>query len=114
MFNSGATVLSFVNLTLSGFFFALYAIIAGNIWGVCGLHFGWNYALSGIFGLNVSGEQSTDCSLFLSHNIGMDFFTGGDFGTEGGFITTMFLICVILIVSIIYIKKHKAPFSNKV
>ena len=40
LFNNGATVLSFINLTLSGFFFALYAINAGNIWGVCGLHFG--------------------------------------------------------------------------
>ena len=79
LFNSGATVLSFANLTLSGFFFALYAINSGNIWGVCGLHFGWNFAQGNIFGLNISGEQSTDASLFISKISGIDLLTGGGF-----------------------------------
>lgn len=99
LFNNGATVLSFINLTLSGFFFALYAINAGNIWGVCGLHMGWNFAQGNIFGLSISGEQSIDNSLFTSTISGTDLLTGGDFGPEGSFITTMFLICAISFIS---------------
>lgn len=112
LFNSGATVLSFINLTLSGFFFALYAINAGNIWGVCGWHMGWNFAQGNIYGLSVSGGQSIDNSLFSSKAIGTDFLTGGDFGPEGGFITTVFLVCGILFIGFIMYKKYKVKLLN--
>lgn len=107
LLNNGVTVLTLVNLTLSGFFFALYAINEGNIWGVCGLHLGWNFVLGSIFGLRISGEKSNDNSLFISHNLGTDILTGGDFGPEGCIITTFFLICVIIFMGFIFYKKHK-------
>jgi membrane protease YdiL (CAAX protease family) len=113
LLNSGATALSFVNLTLSGFFFALFAINAGNIWGVCGLHFGWNYALSNIFGLSVSGEQGVGNSLFLSTSSGKDLLTGGVFGMESSLFSTVFLICAVLLICFIISKKHKAKISDK-
>lgn len=114
LFNSGATVLSFINLTLSGFFFALYAINAGNIWGACGLHFGWNFTLANIYGLRISGEQSIGSSLFSSKNLGTNILTGGDFGPEGSLITTLFLVSAILFISFILCKKNKTqmPDSN--
>lgn len=113
LFNNSATVLSFINLTLSGFFFALYAINAGNIWGVCGLHLAWNFAQGNIYGLSISGEQSTNNSLFISRVPGTDLLTGGDFGPEGGLITTLFLVCAILSISFILYKKYKTCIPNK-
>jgi membrane protease YdiL (CAAX protease family) len=106
LLNSGATVLSFVNLTLSGFFFALFAINAGNIWGVCGLHFGWNYALSNIFGLSVSGEQGISNSMFISKLSGADLLTGGDFGLESSLFSTIFFVCATLFIIVVMQKKH--------
>jgi len=113
LLGSGATVLSFINLTLSGFFFALYAINAGNIWGVCGLHLGWNLAQGSIYGLSISGEQSTNNSLFITSITGTNLLTGGDFGPEGGLITTLFLVCAILLISFILYKKHKTYIPKK-
>ena len=111
LFKSGATALSFINLTLSGFFFALYAINAGNIWGVCGLHFGWNYALSNIFGLSVSGEQRLAASLFISKYSGADWLTGGDFGLEGSLFSTVFLTLAIILI-IVVMQKHHLGIAN--
>lgn len=106
LFGSGATFLSFINLILSGFFFALYAINSGNIWGVCGLHLGWNLALGNIYGFSISGEQSVNNSLFISNITGTDILTGGNFGPEGGLITTAFLIFALLSIILITYKKH--------
>lgn len=108
LLGNGATILSFINLTLSGFFFAMYAISAGNIWGVCGLHLSWNFAQGNIFGLNISGEPSTSYSLFVTKNTGADLWTGGDFGPEGGFITTLFLVCAIMLLGMNMYRKHQA------
>jgi len=112
LFNSCATVLSFINLTLSGFFFALYAINTGNIWVVCGLHLGWNFAQGNIYGLSISGEQGTNNSLFISKILGTDILTGGNFGPEGGLITTLFLVFAILFISLILYKKDKIQIPD--
>lgn len=112
LLGNGATILSFINLTLSGFFFAMYAINAGNIWGVCGLHLSWNLAQGNIFGLNISGEQSVSSSLFISNNTGADLLTGGNFGPEGGIITTSFLICAIALIGLNMYRKHRAMLRS--
>lgn len=113
LLGNGATILSFINLTLSGYFFAMYAINAGNIWGACGLHLGWNLAQGNIFGLNISGEPSTDSSLFITKSTGVDLLTGGDFGPEGGLITTSFLICAIMLIGLNMYKKHLALIHGR-
>lgn len=97
LLNAGATLLSFINLTLSGILFALYAINAGNIWGACGLHMGWNFAQSNVFGVHTSGEISEN-TVFTSHATGSDWLTGGDFGPEAGLVTTILFsvgICLL-------------------
>lgn len=95
LFNSGVTVLSFINLTLSGIFFAGYAIVNENIWGVCGLHFAWNFALGNIYGFPVSGFFANGETIFQTQQIGSALLTGGDFGPEGGLVTTIMLLIAI-------------------
>ncbi|WP_353095523.1 CPBP family intramembrane glutamic endopeptidase [Tissierella praeacuta] len=95
LFSSGVTILSFINLTLSGIFFASYAILSGNIWGVCGLHFAWNFALGNIYGLPVSGFTNNGEKIFQTQQIGSKLLTGGDFGPEGGLIITIILLIAI-------------------
>lgn len=96
LFSSGVTVLSFINLTLSGIFFASYAILNGNIWGVCGMHFAWNLALGNIYGLPVSGFADNGEKIFQTQQIGANLLTGGDFGPEGGLVTTITLLIAIV------------------
>lgn len=109
LLGNGATILSFINLTLSGVFFALYAIRAGNIWGVCGLHFGWNLTQGNIYGLTISGEQSNGSSLLIIDIKGEDVLTGGEFGPEGGCITTLFLACAILLIIFTNHREKRPP-----
>jgi membrane protease YdiL (CAAX protease family) len=106
LFSSGVTVLSFLNLTLSGIFFAGYAIYSENIVGVCGLHFAWNFTLANIYGFSVSGFISNGETIFQATQVGSTFYTGGSFGPEGGFITTILLIIGISILGLKIIKKY--------
>lgn len=106
LFSSGVTVLSFVNLTLSGIFFAVYAILNGNIWGTCGLHFAWNFALGNIYGFPVSGFLANGSTVFQAQEIGPAFLTGGSFGPEGGLITTIMLS--VAIIALVMKEKRKS------
>lgn len=95
LFSEGVTLLSFINLVLSGVFFAIYVIVDRNIWGVCGLHFAWNFALGNIYGLPVSGFYNNGDHIFKIEGIGYNFITGGSFGPEGGLVTTIILLIAI-------------------
>ncbi len=106
LFSSGVTVLSFTNLVLSGVFFAEYAIYSNNIWGVCGLHFSWNFVMGNIYGFPVSGFSSLGEIVFKMKHVGSIFFTGGDFGPEGGFITSVILLIGIGILTLMLLKKQ--------
>ncbi|WP_411682362.1 CPBP family intramembrane glutamic endopeptidase [Clostridium thailandense] len=97
LFTPAATVLSFVNLILSGVFFALYAISEDCLWGVWGCHFGWNLALGNVYAFSVSGFSSTDCTIFKINVVGANLLTGGSFGPEGGLLATLALIMGIII-----------------
>ncbi|WP_172408337.1 type II CAAX endopeptidase family protein [Desulfosporosinus sp. FKA] len=110
LFSSGVTVLSFVNLVLSGVFFAGYAIYSNNIWGVCGLHFSWNLSLGNIYGFPVSGFSSYGETILTMKPVGSVFFTGGDFGPEGGFVTTVILLIGIVILSLKILKKYSVKY----
>ncbi|GKX29484.1 protease [Vallitalea longa] len=98
LFTPNVTVLSFMNIFLSGVFFALYAISEDCLWGVWGCHFGWNLALGNIYEFNVSGVSSTSSTIFQIKTIGNNVLTGGSFGPEGGLLATVILIVGIIIV----------------
>ena len=97
LFTPTATVLSFVNLILSGVCFALYAISDDCLWGVWGCHFGWNLALGNVYAFSVSGFSPTDCTIFKINVVGSNLLTGGSFGPEGGLLATLVLIIGIII-----------------
>lgn len=98
LFAPEVTVLSFVNLVLSGIFFAMYAIKQNCLWGVWGCHFGWNLSLGNIYGFSVSGFSPFGCTILSSKTIGHDILTGGSFGPEGGLLATVLLVIGIAII----------------
>ncbi|MEU3557401.1 CPBP family intramembrane glutamic endopeptidase [Streptomyces fragilis] len=53
-----------------------------RLWVPIGVHFGWNFAASGLFSTEVSGNGSTH-GLLESVTSGPAFVTGGAFGPEG-------------------------------
>lgn len=52
-----------------------------RLWVPIGVHFGWNFAASGIFSTEVSGND-TPQGLLNSSMSGPELLTGGDFGPE--------------------------------
>lgn len=97
LLNNGITVLAFINLVLFGVFASLYFIKRGNIWGVGALHSIWNLAQGNVYGIRVSGIQ-TSCSVLDSEMaVGRELINGGDFGLEGGLAVTFVLVAGSLI-----------------
>jgi membrane protease YdiL (CAAX protease family) len=60
-----------------------------KLWVPIGLHFGWNFAASGIFSTEVSGN-GTPQGLLDAATSGPELITGGDFGPEGSLYSLLF------------------------
>jgi membrane protease YdiL (CAAX protease family) len=94
LLNPGISVLALVNLILFSLFAALFAIFEGGLWGIAALHGMWNWAQGSLFGLQVSGLESSG-RLFQFTSTGPDWLTGGDFGPEGGIAVTFIYLAAI-------------------
>ena len=102
LFNSGISILAFINLVLYGVFASIYFIKGGNIWGVGAFHSMWNLVQGNVYGILVSGID-VDCTVLRSTSVeGMEIVNGGAFGLEGGLAVT-----VVLLVGIIFLLCRK-------
>ncbi|MCI9415823.1 MAG: CPBP family intramembrane metalloprotease [Eubacterium sp.] len=89
LLNPGISLLAVVNLTLFGIFASVCFIKTENIWLVGALHSVWNLVQGNVYGIKVSGME-TSCTVFSSAMTeGMELLNGGDFGLEGGLAVTI-------------------------
>ena len=110
--NSGIGVLAFVNLILFGVFASVYFIKRDNIWGIGALHSVWNLVQGNVYGIRVSGMQ-TSCTVFSSEMTeGKELINGGAFGLEGGLAVTIVLLAGIVILLCMKGKKPEAAQSE--
>ncbi len=106
LLNNGITVLAFINLVLFGVFASVYFVKRGNIWGVGALHSIWNLAQGNVYGIRVSGIQ-TSCSVLSSEMVaGRELINGGDFGLEGGLAVTIVLVVGTLVLLATRQRRH--------
>lgn len=70
----------------AGFMLAACYAATRSLWVTIGLHFGWNFALGGIFSTVVSGNGDSKGLLDTTLS-GPDLITGGAFGPEGSVYT---------------------------
>ena len=66
----------------AGFMLAACYAATRSLWVTIGLHFGWNFALGGLFSATVSGNGDSK-GLLDTTLTGPDLITGGTFGPEG-------------------------------
>ncbi|WP_314221778.1 CPBP family intramembrane glutamic endopeptidase [Streptomyces zaehneri] len=64
-----------------------------SLWLPIGLHLGWNFAESGIYGTTVSGNEDGPAGLLHGVLSGPDALTGGSFGPEAGI--AAILVCAV-------------------
>ena len=105
LFNPGIAPLAIINLILFGIFASVCFIHTENIWLVGALHSVWNLLQGNVYGIKVSGMESS-CSIFSSAMTeGMEIFHGGSFGLEGGLAVTIVLMAGIVALLILNNKK---------
>ena len=95
LLNPGISLLALVNLILFSLFAALFALIEDGLWGIAAFHGMWNLVQGNLFGMRVSGLESSSLSLFNFISTGPDWLTGGDFGPEGGIAVTLVYLAAI-------------------
>ena len=88
----------------AGFMLAAAYAATRTLWMPIGLHFGWNVALGGIFGAEVSGN-GTSKGLLDAAFPGPAVLTGGDFGPEGSIVTVA--AGVLLTVAFLWLARRR-------
>jgi len=80
----------------AGILVAAAFMLTRRIWLIFGLHLGWNYFQSAVFGITVSGEKAEG---FLVPEIsGPETLTGGIFGIEASILTVIICLAVGIII----------------
>ncbi|HEY1727312.1 MAG TPA: type II CAAX endopeptidase family protein [Candidatus Baltobacteraceae bacterium] len=92
-FNPHATVVSSVAIAIeAGVLLAVAYAVTESLWFPIGIHAGWNFSESMIYGTNVSGIVVHD-TLFSSRLAGPDVLTGGSFGPEASIVAVA--VCLV-------------------
>ncbi|GBC77507.1 hypothetical protein HRbin08_00985 [bacterium HR08] len=93
MGNPNASTLGVCNTVLAGVWLSIAYLKTRRLWLPIGLHAGWNFTMSAIYGLTVSGiQERIGASLCRAVQDGPAWLTGGSYGPEGGLLATGVLI----------------------
>jgi hypothetical protein len=91
--NPNVSTLGLFNTILAGVWLAVAYLKTRSLWLCTSLHWSWNWTMSAVYGLNVSGlEGIVKGSLFTSQQTGPEWLTGGAYGPEGGLIVTVVIL----------------------
>ena len=89
------TAVAIVNLVLISILFSLLTIRFKSIWAACGLHSVWNFILSCILGLNLSGNGEKITAVFDMSSVGSNVLNGGEYGVEASILTAVVLAAAV-------------------
>jgi membrane protease YdiL (CAAX protease family) len=87
--NPGATIGGALAVMVAGTMLAGAYVKTRSLWLPIGLHFGWNFAESGIFGTTVSGSAGDHGGLLRATFDGPAVLTGGSFGPEASLLAIL-------------------------
>jgi len=105
-FNPHATVISSVAIAVeAGVLLAVAYAVTESLWFPIGIHAGWNFAESSIYGTTVSGLNVHD-SLFSSKIAGPEILTGGSFGPEASIIAVA--VCLVAALALAWSRRRIA------
>lgn len=95
--NPVVTWTGIIGIFLAGLFLAYGYLTTRQLWLPIGLHIGWNFFESTLFGFQVSGVSGFP-RLIIQTVRGNPLFTGGDFGPEGGLVLLPGILLGIILV----------------
>jgi membrane protease YdiL (CAAX protease family) len=89
---------TFANTVLAGIWLGVAYLRTRSLWFPLGVHWAWNWALGGFFGLPISGMNLISNPLLKGNDVGPAWLTGGSYGIEGGVACTLALVAFTLFV----------------
>ncbi|NJM41214.1 MAG: CPBP family intramembrane metalloprotease [Anaerolineae bacterium] len=90
--NPNATLFSSMAIALeAGLMLGITYTLTKRLWVPIGIHFAWNWAQGGIYGVNVSGIAID--GWLKSQLVGPELISGGNFGAEGSIVAV--IICLL-------------------
>ncbi len=105
-FNPHATVISSVAIAVeAGVLLAIAYAVTESLWFPIGIHAGWNFSESIIYGTNVSGINVHE-SLFSARIAGPDILTGGSFGPEASVVAVA--VCLVASAALAWSRRRVA------
>ena len=91
--------LSFINTAIAGMWLAIAYLRTRNLWFPLGIHWAWNWTMSAVLGIPVSGITSIAPNpLLRASDLGPAWLTGGSYGVEGGVACTIALLLSTLFI----------------
>jgi uncharacterized protein len=100
MANPGASLFTSAAIALeAGIMLAAAYTATRRLWLPIGIHFGWNFAQGGIFGIAVSGNPVA--GLLKTELSGPELLSGGGFGAEGSLVAVV--VCVLAGVALVWL-----------
>lgn len=97
--NPNTTTIGLVNVGLAGLWLSFAYLKTRNLWLPTGLHIGWNFSQTTLFGYPTSGIEFAGNRLVAQVQGGPAWLTGASFGAEGSvFATAVILGCTWYIV----------------
>lgn len=92
-------VMAFINTALAGVWLAVVYLRTRSMWLPLGVHWSWNWMMSAVLGLPVSGITAiTPNPLLRATDLGPQWLTGGAYGIEGGAACTIAILLSTLII----------------
>ena len=86
--------------------FSFLTLKTKSIWAACGLHSVWNFCLSCVLGLNLSGSEGASTVLINMRSVGNDILNGGVYGIESSIITDIVIAAAAVLLWQIYKKNN--------
>jgi uncharacterized protein len=107
--NPHATVVSAVAIALeAGVLLGAAYMVTQRLWLAIGIHFAWNFAQGGIFGVAVSGVASN--GLLRGELRGPQLVSGGPFGAEGSVIAV--IVCLAASVPLVIMARRRGSVAR--
>ena len=104
LFNPGATLFSSVAIALeAGLMLGITYTLTRRLWVPIGIHFAWNFAQGGIYGVNVSGNEVH--GWLKSQLVGPEIISGGSFGAEGSIIAVIICLLAFILFLVMTIRR---------
>ena len=86
--------------------FSFITLRTGSIWAACGLHSVWNFCLSCVLGLNLSGSEGASTALINMRSVGNNLLNGGNYGIEASIIADIVIAAAAVLLWQIYKKNN--------